>query len=69
MEVIKGLFGKAQVTAGEVVNSKKKDDGYSRDVSTCPGMPTLIHARGIGLIDRVHCQIDKGDRTWYDRRA
>ena len=38
MEVIKGLFGKAQATAEEVVQTTKKDDGYSRDISTCPGM-------------------------------
>lgn len=38
MEVIKGLFGKAQTTAETVVTSvQKKDDGYSRDISTCPG--------------------------------
>jgi hypothetical protein len=36
MDVIKGLFGKAQEVA-EVVVAPKKDDGYSRDVSTCPG--------------------------------
>lgn len=45
MEVIKGLFGKAQEVA-EVVVPQKKDDGYSRDVSTCPGTSsTLLGAR------------------------
>jgi hypothetical protein len=34
-----GIFGKAQKVV-EVVLATKKDDGYSRDVSTCPGMST-----------------------------
>lgn len=41
MEVIKGLFGKAQEVA-EVVVPQKKDDGYSRDISTCPGTSSTV---------------------------
>ena len=45
MEVIKGLFGKAQEVA-EVVIPQNKDDGYSRDISTCPGTSlTLLRGR------------------------
>jgi hypothetical protein len=36
MEAIKSVFGKAQEVV-ETVVEHKKDDGYSRDVSTCPG--------------------------------
>lgn len=40
MDVIKNLFGKATEVAETVVDQAtavKKDDGYSRDISTCPG--------------------------------
>ena len=41
MEVIKGLFGKAQEVA-QVVAPQERDDGYSRDISTCPGTSTTL---------------------------
>lgn len=77
MEVIKGLFGKAQAAAEEVVQSStKKDDGYSRDVSTCPGKsPSSLKSINIAgptctlLTIRLHCQVDKGDGAWYDSRV
>jgi hypothetical protein len=35
-----GIFGKAQKVVEDLLVTKK-DDGYSRDVSTCPGKSAM----------------------------